>query len=115
MEEVTSSTQESKTTEVDTQETPTSSSQQLNTSATSTSTPASTQPSQSVCCEQFIETLNKKVKHVHVSISFIVPLGNDIKNEHDKIYETSKLVINNSLNESDVNTFLNYCSLWQQK
>ena len=119
--ENTNSTQESKKTEVDTQETPINSQQQqqLNTSTASTSTPTSTQPSQSICCEQFIDTLNKKVKHVNVSISFVVPLANDIKGELDnsnnKIYETSKLIINNSLNESDVNTFLNYCSLWQQK
>jgi hypothetical protein len=114
------------------------------TSANVTQTQASSSSS-SVCCGDFLDTLNKPVKNILVTVKFIthekfnssrtmtMNNNNSSSKERDEANLSSssstssfnlnevddtlskKLIVNSSLNEADVVSFINYCNTWPQR
>ena len=62
-----------------------------------------------VCCEFFIDTLNRLYKDVN--------LNNNDTNKSDEIINNNQdnLIVKPVLSPLDVISFLNYCHIWQQK
>ncbi len=114
------------------------------TSANVTQTQASSSSS-SVCCGDFLDTLNKPVKNILVTVKFITHekfnsskttmnnTNTSSNRERDEANLSSssstssfnlnevddtlskKLIVNSSLNEADVVSFINYCNTWPQR
>ena len=68
-----------------------------------------------VCCEFFIDTLNRLYKDVNLN-------NNDETNTYNKLSLNNKsdeiqdnLIVKPVLSPLDVISFLNYCHIWQQK
>jgi hypothetical protein len=85
------------------------------TSASASASVTTTTSIPPVCCEFFIDTLNRLYKDVNLN-------NNDETNTYNKLSLNNKsdeiqdnLIVKPVLSPLDVISFLNYCHIWQQK